>query len=111
MNKEEMQAQAISNNLLFELIRDFKEDQRAFNESLKEDMDRKFERMEEQIRDLKKAVDRNSEKIEKNSERIEELFFKRDNVKITFSRTFAFANMFISALVAYFVVLFGFNEN
>ena len=45
-------------------------------------------------------------KLDKNTDRIDEIYFNRDRVKISFSRTFVFGTAIFSALVAFFVALF-----
>ena len=90
-----MHTREIQNWMLYDLLREIKED----ISRVKEDIARLEARLEAKI-------DKNTERIDKNTERIEGLYLNQNKVKISFSRTFAIANIIFSGIIAYFTVLF-----
>ena len=91
-------AAQITNGMLYDLIRDMKEDiSRRFDE-----VDKRFEMNERRITSMETD-------IKDIREKLNILIYDRDKVKITFSRTFAFSTIFFSALIAYVVALFSRN--
>ena len=91
-------AAEITNGMLYDLIRDMKEDiSRRFDE-----VDKRFEMNERRITSMETD-------IKDIREKLNILIYDRDKVKITFSRTFAFSTIFFSALIAYVVALFSRN--
>ncbi len=88
----------ITNGMLYDLIKDMKDDIK----DMKQDISRRFDLNEKRISSMESEI----KDIHK---KLNELFYERDKVKITFSRTFAFGTMFFSALIAYVVALFSRN--
>lgn len=105
-----MRAREVPNWMLYDLMRDMKEDIAALElklESKIDAVDARLTAVEAKLEAKIDAVDAKLEaKIDKNTERIEGLYLNQDKVKISFSRTFAFANAIFSGFVAYFTVLF-----
>ncbi len=85
---EDMHTREIQNWMLYDLLREVKDD---------------IARLEAR---LEAKIDKNTDRIDKNTERIEGLYLNQNKVKISFSRTFAIANMLFSGIIAYFTVLF-----
>lgn len=92
---------------------ELKEDISEFKQQHKEDISRleiKIEKFEAKIEKLEIKVEKIEAKIDKNTEQINELFLYREKVQISFSKTFAFLNIFFSALIAYFAALFSWKQ-
>ncbi len=114
---DEMLAREVPNWMLYDLMRDMRDDIAKLDTKLsavESRLDIKIDAVESKLEAKIDAVDarltsvasRLETKIDKNTERIEDLFLRQDKVKVSFSRTFAIANAVFSGLVAYVTVLF-----
>ena len=98
-------AAQITNGMLYDLIRDMKEDiSRRFDE-----VDRRFDEVDKRFEMNERRITSMETDIKDIREKLNILIYDRDKVKITFSRTFAFSTIFFSALIAYVVALFSRN--
>ncbi len=118
-----MEMENVTNGMLYDLIRDFKDDvNRRFAEVDKrfEQVDRRFEQMTaemnsrfEQItadmnsrfEQVHREMDEMKEMIKEDRKKLNEVYESRDRVTVTFSRTFVGINMVLSAMVSSFVSL------
>lgn len=91
-----MRARIVPNWMLYDMIRDMKNE-------LKEDIVRVETKVD-------KGIERLEEKIDENSHKIDEISQGQDKVKITFSRTFAFGTIFFSMFISYITALFSRNQ-
>ncbi len=102
----------ITNGMLYDLIKDMKDDMcRKFNE-----VDRRFDEVDRRFDEVDKRFDLNERRVEcletdmkDIRNKLNELLYERDKVKITFSRTFATGTMFFSGLIAFIVAMFSRN--
>jgi hypothetical protein len=109
-------AAQITNGMLYDLIRDMKDDinrrfeeQKAYTDRRFEIIDDKFRTIDDRFRIIDDKFITLINQVEKNTNMLEEIHFNRDKTKVTFSRTFAFSTMFFSSLIAYLVALFNRN--
>ncbi len=101
-----MSAREVPNWMLYDLLRDMREDIAKLDTRLTAVESRLEAKIDAVDAKLTAVESRLETKIDKNTERIEELFLRQDKVKVSFSRTFAIANAVFSGLVAYVTVLF-----
>ncbi len=101
----------ITNGMLYDLIKDMKDDINRRFEEQKTYTDRRFEEQKTYTDRRFEVIDDKFttliKQVEKNTNMLEEIYFNKDKTKITFSRTFAFSTMFFSGLIAYVVALFS----
>lgn len=120
-----MTAGTITNETLYELIKELKTDtNRQFAEmkvqftELKTDTNRQFSEMKVQFTELKTDTNRQfgearellrdeKREREKMEEKMEQVYESRNRVTVSFSRAFAFTNGGISAVIALLVALFA----
>jgi len=98
---------SITNQMLYELIKEFKADvDRRFEQIDKrlDQHDNRFDQVDnrfEQVIDLIKDEKREREKTEK---KLEKIYESRDRVSVSFTRSWMFASFFISLLSATIVL-------
>ena len=124
---EDMHTNTVPNWMLYDLIRsmkddmdrkfsEIKEDISEFRQQHKEDITRletridklevKFDKLEAKVEKLDEKIEKLNEKVDNNTQQINELLLNREKIQISFSKTFAFANIFFSVLIAYLAALF-----
>ena len=122
-----MNTNSVPNWMLYDLIRsmkddmdrkfsELKEDISEFRQQHKEDIARletridklevKFDKLEAKVEKLDEKIEKLNEKVDNNTQQINELFLNREKIQISFSKTFAFTNVFFSVLIAYLAALF-----
>ncbi len=129
-----MHTNTVPNWMLYDLIRsmkddmdrkfsEIKEDISEFRQQHKEDITRletridrletridklevKFDKLEAKVEKLDEKIEKLNEKVDNNTQQINELLLNREKIQISFSKTFAFANIFFSVLIAYLAALF-----
>ena len=105
-----MRARDVPNWMLYDLMRDMREDIAKLDTKLtavETRLDVKIDALDARLTAKIDGIEAKLEaKIDKNTERIEELVLRQDKVKVSFSRTFAIANAIFSGFVAYVTVLF-----
>ena len=94
MRKENMNAAGtITNNMLYDLIKDFKDD-----------MNRRFEQVDRQIDLVHKEIQGVKEVIKEDKQKLQEVYDARHKVTVDFTRSWMFGSFFI-ALLASTIVL------
>ncbi len=110
-----MEMENVTNGMLYDLIRDFKDDvNRRFAEVDKrfeqvdkrfEQIDKRFEQVDKRFEQLYKEMGEMREAMKEDRNKLNEVYESRDKVTITFSRTFVGINMVLSAMVSAFISL------
>jgi chromosome segregation ATPase len=107
---------AITNEMLYELIKDLKTDMnRRFEQVDKrfEQVEKRFEQVDKRLEQVDKRLDEMFDLIrderkgrEKNEDKLERIYESRDRVCVKFARSWTFASFFIaisSAIIALFI--------
>lgn len=99
-----MRAIIVPNWMLYDMIRDMKNELKENIVRVETKVDKGIERLDAKIDQTAEKLDA---KIDENSHKMNEILQSRDKVKITFSRTFAFGTILFSAFLSYVLAFFS----
>ncbi len=94
-----MNSEAVTNQMLYELIKDFKLDFLSF----KTDVNRRFDRVESLIKEERQERIKEDNRIE---EKLDKIYECRDRVAVKFTRTWMFASFFMAILASVITLAF-----
>lgn len=87
-----MQNQTVTNEMLYELLKEFKADMREF----KSDVNRRFQEVDKQFQSIDKRLDDITDLLREDKKKLQEVYDSRDKVTVQFTRAWSLASFFIA---------------
>ena len=86
----------VTNEMLYEMIRDFKAD-----------VNRRFDDVERRMDQLEYRMDRLEKRMDKVEQRLDEIYESRKSITVRFTNGWAFASLFMAVFSSGFVLVVG----